>query len=615
MFDIKDIENPEFIKGLNNQEMKQLATEIRAFLIENIAKTGGHLASNLGAVELTIALHACFNSPKDIIIYDVSHQSYTHKILTGRAKDFNTLRQFEGLSGYSSRKESEHDVFETGHSSTSVSAMAGILAAHEIDKKDDFVISVIGDAAFGNGMVFEALNFLGAKEYKKGIIILNDNKMGISKNVGSLAKMLNRLRKSRTLSRFKNFLEIIFPEFIVLFLKSITRGLKGFIQKANIFEDMGFNYLGPIDGHNIKQLIKTINLAKKHNKPAVIHVVTTKGKGFEKAELDIDGEFHGVSPDFDLDKPKDNAYISYSEIFAKALTELSENEKIYCISSAMIKGAKLDIFEKQFPERLFDVGIAEEHAATMAAGMAITGKKVFLSYYSTFSQRAYDQINHDIVRQKLPVVIGLDRAGIVGEDGYTHQGLFDLALFSHLDDCIIAHPYTINECYSVLKLAFTSDKPFFIRYERESLFRNKALMVFEELKFEWKAITKGKSLILISYGSTLKRLMDINHKYNIDALIINALFIKPLDEIMLNKLFMLALPILIVEEVIEDGSLYNHILRFKAENNFSGNLYRMNFKTGYVEHGDKVNLLKKHQLDSDSIYKMIKKISKADIES
>ena len=611
MFDIKDIENPEFIKGLNNQEMKQLAAEIRAFLIKNIAKTGGHLASNLGAVELTIALHACFESPKDIIIYDVSHQSYTHKILTGRAKDFDTLRKFEGLSGYSSRAESKHDVFETGHSSTSVSAMAGILASHEIDKREDFVISIIGDAAFGNGMVFEALNFLGAKEYKKGIIILNDNKMGISKNVGSLAKMLNRLRKSRALSRFKNFLETIFPEFIVMFLKSITRGLKGFIQKANIFEDMGFNYLGPIDGHNIKQLIKTIKLAKKHNKPAVIHVVTTKGKGFEKAEMDINGEFHGVSPDFDIEKPKDNVYISYSEIFARALTELSKTEELYCISSAMIKGSRLDIFEEQFPERLFDVGIAEEHAATMAAGMAISGKKVFLSYYSTFSQRAYDQINHDIVRQKLPVVIGLDRAGIVGEDGFTHQGVFDLALFSHLDDCIIAHPYTIDECFSVLKMAFNSDKPFFIRYERESLFRNKVLMVFEDISFEWKSLTKGKSLILISYGSTLKRLTELNNKYQLDALIVNALFIKPLDEAMLRRLFALNIPVLVVEEVIEDGSLYSHILRFKAENNIDNKLHRMNFKTGYIEHGDKASLLKKHQLDNDSIYEMIKKISKA----
>jgi len=611
MFDIKDIENPEFIKGLNNQEMKQLAAEIRAFLIKNIAKTGGHLASNLGAVELTIALHACFESPKDIIIYDVSHQSYTHKILTGRAKDFDTLRKFEGLSGYSSRAESKHDVFETGHSSTSVSDRAGILATHEINKREDFVISIIGDAAFGNGMVFEALNFLGAKEYKKGIIILNDNKMGISKNVGSLAKMLNRLRKSRALSRFKNFLETIFPEFIVMFLKSITRGLKGFIQKANIFEDMGFNYLGPIDGHNIKQLIKTIKLAKKHNKPAVIHVVTTKGKGFEKAEMDINGEFHGVSPDFDIEKPKDNVYISYSEIFARALTELSKTEELYCISSAMIKGSRLDIFEEQFPERLFDVGIAEEHAATMAAGMAISGKKVFLSYYSTFSQRAYDQINHDIVRQKLPVVIGLDRAGIVGEDGFTHQGVFDLALFSHLDDCIIAHPYTIDECFSVLKMAFNSDKPFFIRYERESLFRNKVLMVFEDISFEWKSLTKGKSLILISYGSTLKRLTELNNKYQLDALIVNALFIKPLDEAMLRRLFALNIPVLVVEEVIEDGSLYSHILRFKAENNIDNKLHRMNFKTGYIEHGDKASLLKKHQLDNDSIYEMIKKISKA----
>lgn len=613
MFDIENIKDPEFLKNLNKKELKKLAEEIRSFLIENISKTGGHLASNLGVVELSIALHTIFDSPYDKIIFDVGHQSYTHKILTGRAKDFKTLRKKDGLSGFQSIKESEHDCFETGHASSSISALSGFLRAKKEGKDIGECVCVIGDSSIAGGMAFEALNYLGALKDENPIIILNDNKMGISKSVGSMSKLLNKIRGTGFMIGFKKVIYHIFPQCIINFFRRIIRAIKAFIQNDNIFEDLGFQYMGPIDGNDINSLLKILKKAKSCKVPCVVHVTTEKGKGYKLAEEDVYGDYHGVPP-FDINtglplKKQDENYHSWSKVISQSICELEKDFNIDVVVPAMITGSKLGTFKTLYPNKIIDVGIAEEHAATMAASMALSGLNVFLPIYSTFAQRAYDQINNDICRHNAHVVIGIDRAGIVGEDGATHQGIFDIAYLGHIPNITITMPRSDLEAYSLLKYGFMQKNPFVIRYPRGSIKTN---LLFTEatdiIKPSWEIINEGKSIIIISYGSNVNMINNLVINNNIDALVINARFIKPMDNEMLDYLASLELPILTYEEVVLDGSLSSKILLYFNKMKKNVNLNIMTLPDEFIPHGEIEKIKEELKMDSNAILKRIELI-------
>lgn len=442
-----NISSPLFLKSLSIKELNILAQEIREFLIENISKTGGHLSSNLGVVELTIALHYVFNSPTDKIFFDVGHQSYVHKILTGRAKDFSTLRQFHGLSGFQKRSESVHDVWEAGHSSTALSASVGMAFARDLDHQKYHIVPVIGDAAIVGGESLEALNHLGATETKV-IIVLNDNQMSISKNVGGFSEFLSEVRTSHAYNKAKDEYRDILSRFeIGEKIYHLTSQAKNLIKRrvidSKIFGEFGVDYLGPFNGHDISELIRAFEKAKTTEKSVVVHVLTTKGKGYPFAENDTKGVWHGVEP-FDRQTGRfiqSSEALSYSQLIAdEVYRHMRQDKDIVAITPAMISGSKMEKIFHDFKERAFDVGIAEEHACTFAAGLAISGKKPFLSIYSSFLQRAYDQLNHDIARMNLPVVLGIDRAGLVGRDGETHHGVFDLGILKPLPNTVIFAP-------------------------------------------------------------------------------------------------------------------------------------------------------------------------------
>ncbi len=559
MFDINQIKNPEFIKDLTYKEKLILAEDIRKFLIESVSKTGGHLSSNLGIVELMIALYDVFDYKNDEFLFDVGHQSYIHKIFTGRAQEFDTLRKYKGLSGYINRKESPYDIWESGHSSTTISAMAGLLLANGKNSKKH-VVSIIGDSSIMNGVSLEGLNYLGGLKEYHPIIIFNDNKMGISKSVGALAKVFGRLRNKKLLIKLKKFLNAALPKAMVNNFHQVKRGIKGFIQRDNIFEDLGFDYYGPIDGHDLKAVTKALDRVKDVEGPVIIHVLTKKGKGYKYAEEDDLGNFHGVGPfDIETGKPLQAPVLnkhSYSEIVTESLCKLREKESFYVITPAMKVGAKLDKFALRYPESFIDVGIAEEHATVMSAGLTLGGKKVVLLMYSTFSQRAYDFFLNDICRQNLPVVIGLDRAGVVGADGPTHQGIYDVAMFSSMPNVKILMPRDANEVMGLFNTALRCDTPVVIRYPRASEIVDFNAFSLTETPFAWEIIKDGKKGIVLSYGNNLDRILKLIEDNNLDLMLVNARLIKPLDYKMLSYLESLNLPYLVIEEVVESGSLY-----------------------------------------------------------
>ncbi len=506
MIKLEDIKDPSFIKDLSIKELEELAKAIRIFLVENISKTGGHLSSNLGVVEITIAMYYVFDPEKDKFLFDVGHQSYVHKILTGRAKDFTSLRQYGGLSGYINKTESKYDVWESGHSSTSISAMTGLL---KNDDSNNHIISLIGDSSIMNGVALEGLNYLGQANDKRAIVILNDNKMGITKSVGALTNAFSKLRGTAFNRGVKKVLTKILPKRIVHTFHQFKRGLKGFFQQDNIFEDMGFDYYGPYDGHDLKVIIKLLKRIKDARSPVVLHLQTIKGKGYEPSEKDKIGNFHGVPP-FDITTGKpiccDESKISYSSMVANYLIEKRKNEEFTVITPAMKEGAKLDEFANLYPNDFIDVGIAEEHAAVMSAGMALNNKNVVLLMYSTFAQRAYDEFLNDIARQNLHVIIGIDRAGIVGEDGSTHHGLYDISMFSTMPNFIIGMPKDNQELIGMFNYAFTVSNPIVIRYPRGS---EAKIDVNNEYIIDntWDMIRESNSkTIIISYGPILNRL-------------------------------------------------------------------------------------------------------------
>lgn len=602
--DLEAITKPGFVKQLNIKELEELACQIREFIIENVSKTGGHIASNLGVVELTIALHYVFDSERDKFVFDVGHQTYAHKILTGRAKEFKTLRHIDGLSGYAKRSESKYDFFEAGHSSTSISALAGLLFTNPENKN----IAIIGDASISSGISMEAINYIGALEDKKAIIILNDNEMSISKNVGALSNFLTGLRGNGLIIKIKKLVYKITPEWIMNIYRKIIRGMKGFIQPDNIFEDLGFRYYGPVDGNDLNSVIKILTKAKNADKSCVVHLITKKGKGYEKAEEDKIGVYHGTGP-FDVNKGvvEDPLKVSYSEIISESIIKLEEKYDIHVVIPAMIYGSKFNKFQGLYKDKLYDVGIAEEHATIMAASLALGGKKVFLPMYSTFAQRAYDELLHDIARQNLNVVIGIDRAGIVGEDGDTHQGVFDVAFFNHIPNTVITMPSTPNEVISLLDYAYKQEEMFVIRYPRLSINYNLDDLCIEEITSRnWKKIKNGTKGIVISYGPELIKLSEELNDF--DVTIVNALFIKPMDLKMLDDLFNLNIPIIVYEEVVNEGSLGQHIKEYAFDKKFKNEIYLMNIKDEFIPHGTIIELKERYKLSIKDLKEAVNKL-------
>ncbi|EAC2209913.1 1-deoxy-D-xylulose-5-phosphate synthase [Listeria monocytogenes] len=591
--DLLKIKDPSFMKRLDIQELEALAADIRAFLITSTSKSGGHIGPNLGVVELTIALHYSFNSPKDKFIWDVGHQSYVHKILTGRANQFGTLREHGGLDGFPKRKESIHDVFETGHSSTSLSAAAGMVIARDIKKEDFYVIPIIGDGALTGGMALEALNHIGDMG-KDMIVILNDNDMSIAPNVGAIHNILGKLRTSDTSKQTKTNVDGAF------------------------FEELGFMYLGSIDGHDIEEVITNLELAKRTKGPVLLHIVTKKGKGYQPAELDSRGTWHGTGP-YKVEtgsfiKPAKRA-ASWSSVISNELIRLAEmDERIVAITPAMPVGSKLEKFAKAFPERFFDVGIAEQHATTMAAGLATQGMKPFLAIYSTFLQRAYDQLVHDVCRQKLNVVIGIDRAGLVGADGETHQGIFDISFLNSIPNMTISMPKDEVEARQLMDTAFSyNDGPFAIRYPRGEA---TGVQVVESNTLipigQWETIIQPLDAVILTFGPTIELALKAAEQLEIEGYrvgVINARYIKPLDEALLHQILKQKIPILTVEESLLKGGFGASVLEFIEANNYRDVImHRIGLPDEFISHGSVSIILESFGISTTGLVLKIKEM-------
>lgn len=601
---IEDIENPKFLEYMKESELEELCAQIRYFLVSSIAETGGHLSSNLGIVEVSTALLKVFNSPKDKIIYDVGHQSYVHKILTGRAKEFKNLRQFGGIAGFQKRCESEYDSWEAGHSSTSLSGALGMAIARDLQGNDENIISVIGDGALGGGMALEALNQISDVD-SKVIIVLNDNEMSIGKPIGATTSILSYLRMSKPYLETKNNLKEVlsknaFGEAILDGLTSIRDGLKHKILGSNWFTNIGIDYLGPIDGHNIGDLISAFELAKQHEGSIIVHVVTKKGKGYKYAENDSKGKWHGVAP-FDVmsGNPKKSVssdYKSYSEIVADYLEEYAQNDpNLVVLTPAMISGSKLNSFFERHPDKAFDCGIAEEHTVTMAGGMAANGLHPFVSIYSSFMQRAYDQINHDIARMNLPVVFGVDRAGLVGEDGETHHGVFDISFLRSIPNVVVCEAKDYHELRDLLYTGFKSNKPFFVRYPRggeivTDIHEAKELPIGS---YEVLVGRENADVVIFSYGSCLHDICELASSSNHSITVVNARFLKPMDENMLMRLSNAKLWI-VYEEDMKAGGLSGAISEFAEDHSIKADIKRIGIEDHYVTHGS-VNVLKEQE--------------------
>lgn len=605
--EIGNIKNPSFLKKMSVFELEELSRNIRNFLIDKISITGGHLSSNLGIVDLTIAIHKVFNAPKDKIIFDVGHQSYTHKILTGRAHEFDKLRQYNGLSGFQKMSESIYDCYEAGHSSTSLSAALGYAIARDLDKKKHNVVAIIGDGSIGNGLAYEALNHIGSLNTKL-IVILNDNEMSISKNVGAIHNTLDKIR-----SNFKNE-KIKKVPYLGKKIKSGTKLIKEsfkkiYMKEGYLFEEFGFTYYGPINGHDYDEMISYLEMAKKSNRPVLLHVITEKGKGYKYAESDIEGIWHGISP-FDKEtgiiKSKNDGLISWSEVISNHLIDIAKtNKDIIAITPAMANGSKLNKFKEIYKDRFIDVGIAEEHALVMANSMAIAGKKPFVSIYSTFLQRGYDQVFHDIARMDSNVVIGIDRAGIVGEDGETHQGLYDIAFLNHIPNMIIAAPKNSSEAKGILEFAFNSKHPFAIRYSKQRIEYNNESLVISD--YSWEEIKKGSDAVIITYGDFVNNAKIIANNLKKDKLnigIINARFIKPIDTSMLDKIIKTKKPIIVYEEACLIGSLGSMISSYIVNSNTKIKCFGI--KDTFVKQGKYDIIIKKLGLDVDTMTSNIK---------
>ncbi|HJB45551.1 MAG TPA: 1-deoxy-D-xylulose-5-phosphate synthase [Candidatus Mediterraneibacter surreyensis] len=601
------------IKKLNDEQLKLLAEEIRQFLIEKISRTGGHLASNLGVVELTMALHLTLDFPEDKLIWDVGHQSYTHKLLTGRRDGFDQLRKYGGMSGFPKRKESDCDAFDTGHSSTSISAGLGYVAARELKGENHNVISVIGDGSLTGGMAYEALN--NASRLKSNfIIVLNDNNMSISENVGGMSRYLNGLRTAQAYTDIKKGVEDTLKKIprkgdrIVSQLRKTKSGLKQLIVPGMFFEDMDITYLGPVDGHDIRKLVKVLNEAKRVDHAVLVHVITKKGKGYPPAE-ENPAKFHGTGPfDIETGEPKDvSSTDSYTQVFSKVLTDIArKDDKVVAITAAMADGTGLSTFARHFPNRFFDVGIAEEHAMTFAAGLAAGGMKPVFAVYSSFLQRAYDQTLHDVCLQNLPVVIAVDRAGLVGSDGETHQGVFDLSFLSTIPNMTVISPKNRWEMADMLRFAVDFPYPIAIRYPRGSAyegmknFRAPVEYGKSELLYEEEDI----AVIFVGHMAELAdRVRRELKKTGYSCSLVNARFVKPFDKEMLEYLAKDHSLFVTIEENVLTGGFGEQVTDYVSSARLNVHVRTIGISDDYVEHGNVEILRKEVGLDCDTIVK------------
>lgn len=618
MYDIlnnyKDLDQ---LKKMSFAQLYDFSDELRNFLIEKVSKTGGHLASNLGVVELTLSLYRVFDLDKDKIIWDVGHQTYVHKILTGRKDKFDNLRRHGGISGFPKCCESEYDLFETGHSSTSISAALGMARARDLTDDNYQVVAVIGDGALTGGMALEALNDVGYRKTNL-IIVLNDNQMSIGKNVGGLSTYLSKIRIDPKYNKFKfEFNEALrktnLGNGLADSLKRIKSGIKQILVPGMFFEDMGIKYLGPIDGHNIKEMTKVMSMAKEIKGPVLIHAITKKGKGYIFAENNPD-KFHGVSTfDWMTGKTSKSSVESYSEAFGDAMVEIAtDDDKVVAITAAMKDGTGLTEFAAKFPKRFFDVGIAEQHAVTLAAGMSKGGLKPVFVVYSTFLQRAYDQVIHDVCQQKLPVVLAIDRAGIVGNDGETHQGVFDLSYLSHMPNITIMSPKSTEELKYMLKWALNEKYPIAIRYPRGG---DNVKIHLEPLKDftlgKWEVINSGGKVALIATGKMVQVAIEVQQKLRnngMDTTLVNACFVKPIDKSLLKNLFEQNYKIITIEDNVLHGGLGSLVLEYANLLNCKANITNYGFEDKFISHGDVDVLYKLYGLDSDGLVEKIIKI-------
>jgi 1-deoxy-D-xylulose-5-phosphate synthase len=614
---LETINSPQDLRGLNPRQLETLAEELRVRLIETVARTGGHLAPNLGVVELTIALHLSFDSLKDRLIWDVGHQAYVHKLLTWRQAGFSTLRQYGGLSGFPKRSESPHDVFETGHSSTSISAALGMAVARDLAGEDHQVVAVIGDGAMTGGMAFEALNHCGHLK-KRLIVVLNDNEMSIARNVGAMAGYLARVRMDPTYTRAKEDIEIQLSRIpaigstMLRVAERLKDTVKYLLVPGMLFEELGFNYFGPFDGHNIPVLTAAFREAKQYQDPVLIHVVTKKGKGYAPAERDA-ARFHGTGP-FDIstgqalssgEKP------SYSRVFSETLVRLAEeDERVVAITAAMPEGTGLERFAKAYPKRFFDVGIAEQHGVTFAAGLAARGLRPVVAVYSTFLQRAYGQIVHDVCLQNLPVVLALDRAGLVGDDGPTHHGVFDLSYLLHIPNLTVMAPMNEPEMQRMLATALKLDSPVAIRYPRG---RGPGQPVvegrIEPLEIGKAEVLRGRGQVaIVALGSMVETALaaaDQLETMGIGTRVINARFAKPVDEDLYRELAGKVDLMVTLEENVLSGGFGQAVRSTVAEVGRCAEVLTLGIPDRFVTHGSKSELLAEIGLDADSVAKSV----------
>ncbi len=613
---LEQIKGPEDLKKLTSEELSQLAEEIRAFLIEKISHTGGHLASNLGVVELTIALFRTFDLPEDKIIWDVGHQSYTHKILSGRRMEFDELRQYGGLSGFPKRKESPYDSFDTGHSSTSISAGLGIAQGRDILGEDYKVVSVIGDGALTGGMAYEALN--NAAHMKKNfIIILNDNKMSISENVGGMSRYLGGLRTGAGYNDLKKNVADTLERIPVVGgrmidkIKRTKNSIKQLFIPGMLFENMGITYLGPVDGHNIPALCKVLKEAQKLDHAVLVHVLTKKGKGYEPAEKNP-AHFHGVSP-FDIKTGKplaEKKYPTYTDVFSKKLCQLGETHpELVAVTAAMPDGTGVAAFGKKFPDRFFDVGIAEAHAVTSAAGMAAAGLRPVVAVYSSFLQRGYDQILHDVCIQNLPVLFAVDRAGLVGSDGETHQGIFDYSYLTSIPNMSVAAPKNLWELRAMLDFAMDYKAPFAIRYPRGTAYRGLKEFMQPIAYGKGEIIYEEENIALLAVGSMVSTGEHVRAKLKeegVSCTLANARFVKPFDKELVDRLAKNHRLIVTMEENVLQGGFGLPVTAYIHEHYPQVKVMNIALPDAYVEHGNVSVLRKGLGIDSDSIIQRLK---------
>lgn len=617
--DVSKIKDPSFIKNLTDDELVELSCDIRQFLIEKCAITGGHIGANLGVVELTIAMHRSFNSPQDKLIFDVGHQAYIHKILTGRGEKFDTLRQYKGLSGFPKLNESPHDVWEAGHSSTSLSAAIGMAKARDILGEDYDVVPIIGDGALTGGMALEALNHIGHDKTDM-TIVLNDNEMSIAPNVGAMHNMFGRLRTNQNYNRAKVDIDGFLSKLpgghkLRDSADRIKDSLKYLVVTGVFFEELGIKYVGPVDGHNFNDLKEAFETSKRINGPVIVHVITKKGKGYRPAENDKIGTWHGLGP-YKLETGEQvkgsSKAPAWSQIFSDTVQSFAENDKhIVAITPAMPVGSKLTRFQAELPDQFFDVGIAEQHAVTMAAGLAANGMKPYVAIYSTFLQRAYDQMLHDVDRQNLHVVFGIDRSGLVGADGETHQGVFDIPFLSHMPNITIMMPKDENEARHMLHSAFYEySGPIAIRYPRGNGIGVEVDDNLQPVPYgKWETLHDGEDVAVLSFGPTLQLIEEVRDellKEGITIEVVNARFIKPLDTDYLDKIAQEDKAIITVEESMLSGGFGSLIVNYFNDKHQHIDIKRIGIDDEYIEHGDVELLLNDIGISKANIINEIK---------